>query len=144
MMNLNSSLIARQQTVGLLHKRVPHFTWPSIYHLYPEKKRFISSRNSWKHFCITSIDLCDSQSPSKYTQPETDLDKHKWGNNQREGWKTLRQTSIILSPLLLEQLDHQRSQSMLGYDDPTKVAGRCTSPYRKKVIVQLVMTRKVI
>lgn len=144
MMNLNSSLIARQQTVGLLHKRVPHFTWPSIYHLYPEKKKDSYRQGTPENIFALLLLMCDSQSPSKYTQPETDLDKHKWGNNQREGWKTLRQTSIILSPLLLEQLDHQRSQSMLGYDDPTKVAGRCTSPYRKKVIVQLVMTRKVI
>ena len=34
---------------------------------------------------------------------------------------------IILSPLLVEQLDHQQSQNMLEYDDPTKAVGRCTS-----------------
>ena len=40
----------------------------------------------------------------------------------------VKRITIILSPPLVEQLDHQQSQSMLGYDDPTKVVGRCTSP----------------
>ena len=38
-------------------------------------------------------------------------------------------------PLLVEHLDHQWSQKMLGCDDPTKAVEICTNPWRKKMYI---------